>query len=95
MAMSRRSYGTGRLWARADKNGRETWYGSWHVGGRRVKRRIGPKRSHGASDGLTRVQAEAELRRRFHGGSNRPESNPSEPNRSLAHRGIRIQPGRP
>ena len=31
----------------------------------RVKRRIGPKRSPGTADGLTRVQAERELRRRI------------------------------
>jgi len=48
---------------RADSNGRETWYGSWRVGGRRVKRRIGLKRRASTSEGLTRTQAEAELRR--------------------------------
>lgn len=48
---------------RADGNGRETWYGSWRVGGRRVKRRIGLKRRASTSEGLTRTQAEAELRR--------------------------------
>lgn len=61
--MARRSYGSGRLFARVDGGGRETWYGSWRVGGRRVKRRIGPKRRSGSADGLTRTQAEAELRR--------------------------------
>lgn len=61
--VGRRSYGTGTLYARRDGNGRETWYGSWRVGGTRVKRRIGPKRRPGAADGLTRTQAEAELRR--------------------------------
>ena len=29
----------GQLFVRADSNGRETWYGSWQVGGRRIKRR--------------------------------------------------------
>jgi integrase len=59
----RRSYGSGSLEVRTDARGRETWYGRWHVGGRRMKRRIGPKRSPGERDGLTRPQAEAELRR--------------------------------
>jgi len=42
--MGKRSYGSGQLFVRADGNGRETYYGSWRVGGRRVKRRLGPKR---------------------------------------------------
>jgi integrase len=61
--MARRSYGTGQLFVRADSNGRETWYGSWRVGGRRLKRRIGLKRRASRAEGLTRTQAEAELRR--------------------------------
>jgi hypothetical protein len=48
---------------RSDSNGRETWYGSWRVGGRRIKRRIGLKRRASTAEGLTRTQAEAELRR--------------------------------
>lgn len=60
---ARRSYGTGSLYVRADSTGRETWYGRWHSNGRRVKRRVGPKRADGTRDGLTRTQAEAELRR--------------------------------
>ena len=60
---ARRSYGTGSLTVRADSAGRETWYGKWHSNGRRVKRRVGPKRAEGGRDGLTRAQAEAELRR--------------------------------
>jgi len=60
---NRRSYGTGSLYVRADRNGRETWYGKWRAGGRQVKRRIGDKRATGSRDGLTRPQAEAELRR--------------------------------
>lgn len=62
--MARRSYGTGRLYARADAVGRESWYGLWYAGGRRVKRKIGPKREPGSREGLTRVQAERELQRR-------------------------------
>ena len=63
--MGKRSYGTGRLFVRCDSGGRESWYGTWWAGGVRVKRRIGPKRSPGTADGLTRVQAERELRRRI------------------------------
>jgi integrase len=37
--------------------------GTWRANGRQVKRRIGPKRDDGTRDGLTRTQAEAELRR--------------------------------
>jgi integrase len=64
-APARRSYGTGRLFLRADSTGRESWYGSWWVGTRRVKRKLGPKRPTGTTAGLTRPQAEAELRRRM------------------------------
>lgn len=59
----RRSYGTGSLYTRVDRNGRETWYGQWRTNGGRVKRRIGAKRAEGSRDGLTRTQAERELRR--------------------------------
>jgi integrase len=61
--MARRSYGTGSLFVRSDSAGRETWYGKWHKSGRQIKKRIGPKRGEGSRDGLTRRQAEAELRR--------------------------------
>lgn len=60
---ARRSYGTGSLYVRADRNGRETWVGHWRSNGRQVKRAIGPKRAAGSRDGLTRPQAEAEMRR--------------------------------
>jgi integrase len=62
-ADGRRSHGTGSLSVRKDRNGRETYYGSWYANGRRVKRRIGPKRMRGERIGLTRAQAEEELRR--------------------------------
>lgn len=62
-ATQRRSYGTASLFARVDSAGRETWYGKWRSEGRQVKRRIGPKRAEGSRDGLTKAQAEAELRR--------------------------------
>jgi integrase len=63
--MPRRSYGTGSLFVRRDTRGRETWYGKWRVGGRQVKRRIGVVRQAGARQGLTRAQAERELRRKI------------------------------
>ncbi len=63
-AVSMRSYGTGRLYEVIDQGGRAGWYGSWWAAGTRVKRKIGPKRSAGNADGLTRAQAERELRRR-------------------------------
>jgi integrase len=59
----RRSYGTGSLLVHKGAAGKETWYGRWYVGEKRLKRRIGPKRKPGSSKGLTRPQAEAELRR--------------------------------
>jgi hypothetical protein len=63
--MGTRSYGTGRLFVRCDSGGRESWYGTWWPGSVRVKRRIGLKRAAGSADGLTRVQAARELRRRI------------------------------
>ena len=59
----RRSYGSGSLFVRRDRGGAESWYGRWYIGGRRVQRKLGPKRVRGTSDGLTRAQAERELRR--------------------------------
>jgi integrase len=59
----RRSYGTGALSVRTDARGRETWYGRWYVATKRVQRKLGPKRKPGSRQGLTRAQAEAELRR--------------------------------
>lgn len=50
---------------RRDSTGAETWYGLWWVGDRRMKRRLGPKRKSGTREGLTRAQAERELRRRI------------------------------
>jgi integrase len=61
--MARRFYGSGRLWSVKRKKG-EIWYGSWWAGPVRVKRKIGPKTGPGSSDGLTRAEAERELRRR-------------------------------
>jgi hypothetical protein len=61
--VAKRSYGTGRLYVVVDRGGRASWYGSWRVGGSRVNRKVGLKRTAGHADGLTRLQAERELRR--------------------------------
>ena len=61
--MGRRPAGTGNLFVRADANGGETYYATWYADGRKVKRRIGAKRLPGTRIGLTKTQAEAELRR--------------------------------
>jgi Phage integrase, N-terminal SAM-like domain len=60
---NRRAYGTGTLYVQERANGQELWYGRWHLGGRRVNRRLGPKRRRGTGEGLNRTQAEAKLRR--------------------------------
>ena len=60
---ARRPRGTGALFVKRDSAGRETWYGKWRVGTVQVKRRVGPKRIPSTREGLTRTQAEAELRR--------------------------------
>src|SRR4051794_27917828 len=55
----RRAYGTGHLYA---KHG--SWYGRWRTSdGRRLNRRLGPVRSVGEADGLTRREAERAFRR--------------------------------
>ena len=61
--MARRSRGTGSLTTYRDSAGAESWYGLFYSHGRRVKRRICPKREAGTRKGLTRTQAEAALRR--------------------------------
>ena len=60
---NRRPHGSGSLYIRADRQSREAWYGHWRSNGRQVKRKIGPRRMPGSREGLTRKQAEAELRR--------------------------------
>jgi integrase len=54
----KRSYGSGSLFAY-----RGSWYGKWRLGERQVKRKIGAMRKPGTRDGLTKSQAERELRR--------------------------------
>ena len=54
---ARRAYGSGSI---TERNG--DWYGKWRVDGRQVKRKLGPARTRGNADGLTKAQAEAKLR---------------------------------
>jgi integrase len=58
--MPKRSYGSGSLFVKHGK-----WYGRWWVGDQRVKRSLGPVRQTGGREGLTRTQAEREMRRRM------------------------------
>jgi integrase len=63
---AKRSYGTGSLYVARDARGRESWYGRWQLPGvGKANRRIGWRRQPGSREGLTRVQAERELRRRI------------------------------
>lgn len=64
-AKTRRSYGTGSLFVRRDTRNRDVWYGQWRTGRSLVKRRLGLKRERGTKVGLTKAQAERELRRRM------------------------------
>jgi hypothetical protein len=58
-----RSYGTGTLYRRADAQGRQWWYGRWHNDTSRPNRKIGPIRTRGGEEGLTRREAERALRK--------------------------------
>ena len=48
--------GTGHLYQKDDR-----WYGQWYIRGKRVKRSLGPVRQPGASDGLTKRQAQVRM----------------------------------
>jgi len=63
--VAERSYGTGSLFVRADAAGRESWYGQWRAGDAVLKRRLGDTRRPGERRGMTKAQAEAELRPRI------------------------------
>ena len=57
--MPKRAYGTGQLY---EKSG--SYYGRWRTSsGRRLNRKVGPIRTPGEADGLTRLQAERQFRR--------------------------------
>lgn len=56
---AKRSYGTGELY---EKHG--SYYARWRASdGRKLNRKVGPVRSPGSSDGLTRAQAERAFRK--------------------------------
>ncbi len=55
---ARRSHGTGSLIEQ-----RGNYYGKWRIDGRQVMRKIGPVRKPATRDGLTRSQAETQLRK--------------------------------
>jgi integrase len=55
---ARRTYGTGGVIVR-----RGSYFGKWRVGDRQVMRKLGPVRKVGTSTGLTKAQAEAQLRK--------------------------------
>ncbi|WP_028065793.1 tyrosine-type recombinase/integrase [Solirubrobacter soli] len=55
----KRPYGSGEIYTKSG-----AWYGRWRTpDGRRLNRKLGPVRSRGDSDGLTRAQAEQAFRR--------------------------------
>jgi len=58
----RRPRGTGSLLVHRDRLGNEIWYGKWRAGDEQVKRRIGLKRDATTGEGLSRTDAEAQLR---------------------------------
>src|SRR4051794_30559570 len=60
---TKRAAGTGAILVHKAKNGSETYYGQFRHDGRLVKRKLGLKRAPGTRDGLTRPQAERQLRR--------------------------------
>lgn len=60
---NKRPYGTGSLFVVTHSSGQEVWVGMWRVNGRQIKRKIGLKRPPGGRQGLTRSQAETEMRR--------------------------------
>src|SRR5947209_11675110 len=55
---AKRRYGTGSVFQK-----RNAWYGQWRVRDRSVTRKLGPIRTPGSRDGLTRKMAEARLRK--------------------------------
>jgi len=55
---NRRAYGSGSLYPH-----RGSWYAKWYVGTRQIKRKIGRQRKRGSREGLTKAQAEKEMRR--------------------------------
>src|SRR3954452_15010138 len=55
----KRPYGSGEVYVKSG-----AWYARWRTpDGRRLNRKLGPVRSRGEADGLTRPQAEQAFRR--------------------------------
>ena len=80
MARSRRGYGTGSLYM---QNG--IYYGRWYTAaGGRANRRVGPVRTPGSTQGLTKTQAEAKLRQMMDGTAGRVTTDPT---RTIEHVG--------
>jgi integrase len=80
MARSRRAYGSGSLYI---ENG--VYYGRWRTAaGGNANRRVGPARSPGTTDGLTKRQAERKLRELMDGNAGRVTTNAT---RSIEHVG--------
>jgi len=62
--VARRAYGSGSLNSKQLAAGQEVWVGQWYdATGGRVKRTVGQKRAASTHEGLTKAQAERELRR--------------------------------
>jgi hypothetical protein len=55
---AKRRYGTGSIFEK-----RSAWYGQWRVRNRTITHKLGPIRTPGSRDGLTRKMAEARLRK--------------------------------
>lgn len=55
-----RTYGTGSLSIRTNRNGQQSWYGQWRVDGIKVCRKLGPVRD--GKTGLSEKAAETKLR---------------------------------
>jgi Phage integrase central domain len=80
MARSRRAYGSGSLYI---ENG--VYYGRWRTAaGGNANRHVGPARSPGTTDGLTKRQAERKLRELMDGNAGRVTTNAT---RSIEHVG--------
>ena len=81
--MPRRTHGTGHLY---EKHG--SYYGRWRtVDGRWLNRKIGPIRTRGQRDGLTRSQAEREFRRLQDQEERRPAPRHDEPRHTVGEAG--------
>jgi integrase len=84
---ARRGYGTGALRVEG-----RSWIGSWYgADGRKTRRKVGPARSPGERDGLTKAQAEERFRRmrnvdRPSGGRNSERTTMAEAGEELSRR---------